>query len=194
MSLPTLSVIMSNYNHAHYLGEALRAILNQSFRPSEVIVLDDASTDNSLDIIQQYVESDPIVRLVRNEQNKGLAYNGIKLLALVQGEYLYSAAADDRVLPGFFEKSMRLLAQFPQAGLCSTRTQCIDEEGRDSGVLHMPAISSRETFISPEKALANLHVGTPSGIVIFASIRKPPKTKLWATGKEDVRQMVFRTC
>lgn len=157
MNKPTLSVIMSNYNHGHYIGEALKAIVGQSFKPLEVIVIDDASTDNSIEIIQQFVKHDSIVHLVKNEQNMGSIYNGIKYLASIHSDYVYFAAADDKVLPCFFEKSMGLMAQYPQAGLCSTLTQCIDEEGRDRGVLHMPVISHKGCFIPPNKALSILH-------------------------------------
>ena len=66
--LPTLSVLVNNYNYARFIGEALEAILNQSYRPSEVIVVDDASIDNSVEIIHQFVKRDPIVHLVKNEK------------------------------------------------------------------------------------------------------------------------------
>ena len=57
MTTPTLSVIMGNYNHAHYLVESIPAILNQSFRPKEFIIIDDASTDNSVEIIEGFAKS-----------------------------------------------------------------------------------------------------------------------------------------
>jgi glycosyltransferase involved in cell wall biosynthesis len=114
----TLSVIISNYNHAHYIGEALEAILNQSFRPQEVIVVDDGSTDNSVEVIKAFAHEYPIVRLYRNDQNRGVVFSFNRGLEIASGEYVYGAAADDKVLPGLFEKSMKLLARYPQAGLC----------------------------------------------------------------------------
>ena len=50
----TLSVTMTNYNHAHFIGDALDAILDQSYKPLEIIIIDDASTDDSYNIIQGY--------------------------------------------------------------------------------------------------------------------------------------------
>lgn len=114
----SLSVIMTNYNHAKYIGEALEAILSQSYIPMEVIVIDDASTDNSIEIIDEFVKQYPIVKLIKNEQNRGVLYNVQKLLHLAQGEYIYAAASDDKILPGFFDKTMNLLTRYPQAGLC----------------------------------------------------------------------------
>jgi len=118
MSMPTLSVIMPNYNHGKFIGEALEAILSQSFRPLEVIVIDDASSDNSVEIINKFAKQDPIMRLIRNEKNIGAVHNAIKLLELARGDYVYGASADDKILPGYFEKSMHLLQQYPKAGLC----------------------------------------------------------------------------
>ncbi|MBT9142010.1 MAG: putative glycosyltransferase EpsJ [Dehalococcoidia bacterium] len=117
MGEPTLSIIMPNYNHAHFVGEALEAILAQSFRPLEVIVVDDGSTDNSISVIDQFAKRDPIVRLLKNDKNMGVEFSVNRGLEHSSGSYLYFPAADDRVMLGFFEKSMKLLAEYPQAGL-----------------------------------------------------------------------------
>ncbi len=71
MSLPTVSVILPNYNHAHYLPQCLNAMLDQSVKPTEIIVIDDASTDNSIEVISDYVRRDPVVKLIQNEKNIG---------------------------------------------------------------------------------------------------------------------------
>jgi len=63
---PTLSVVMANYNHARFLPESLGAILEQSYRLTEIIVLDDASTDKSADIIEVFTRKEPLIRLVQN--------------------------------------------------------------------------------------------------------------------------------
>lgn len=152
----TLSVVMPNYNHAKYIGEALESILTQSFKPLEVIVIDDASTDNSVEIIQDFVKRYPIVRLIRNEKNIGAINCTHKLIALAKGEYFYGLAADDKILPGFLEKSMNILIKHPEAGLCSTLSWVIDEEGRHRGILPDLKISDKECFVSPEKALSVL--------------------------------------
>ncbi|MEE9605051.1 MAG: glycosyltransferase family 2 protein [Candidatus Scalindua sp.] len=70
----TLSVVMPNYNYSQHVGETLEAILDQSFRPLEVIVVDDGSTDNSIEIIESISKRDPIVRLLKNEQNMGCLF------------------------------------------------------------------------------------------------------------------------
>ena len=73
LSAPKVSVIVPNYNHAPYLRQRLDSIINQTFRDFEVIVLDDASTDNSREIIQTYAHY-PMFRFLFNETRNGSAF------------------------------------------------------------------------------------------------------------------------
>jgi glycosyltransferase involved in cell wall biosynthesis len=151
---PTLSVIMGNYNHAHYLVESIPAILNQSFRPKEFIIIDDASTDNSVEIIEGFAKKDPIIRFYKNEKNLGNAATYIKAYELITGDYFNIAAADDLVLPGLFEKTMALLAKFPNAGVCSAITRKVNEKGDElDEAPERPYISKIPCYLPPEKIL-----------------------------------------
>src|SRR3954468_19523305 len=118
--MPTadLSVFLANYNHARYLPRALDAVLSQSVRPREVIVLDDASTDDSPRILSEYAQQHDNVRVVRNDRNRGVVANYNRGIAMAQGKYLFLAAVDDYVVPGFFEKALAQLEANPQAGMC----------------------------------------------------------------------------
>jgi glycosyltransferase involved in cell wall biosynthesis len=154
LTTPTLSVIMGNYNHAHYLVESIPAILNQSFRPKELIIIDDASTDNSVEIIEGFAKKDPVVRFYKNDVNLGNAPTYIKALEKVTGDYFNITAADDLVLPGLFEKSMAMLAKYPHAGLCSAISRQIDGDGNELVASpEPPYISKVPCYLSPEKAL-----------------------------------------
>src|SRR5882762_4010768 len=118
--LPSLSVVVLNYNHAEYLPRSLGAILGQSVQPLEILVMDDASTDNSIEVIENLGRQHPHIRLHRNERNLGVVPNINRGIDLAMGDYVLSAAADDELVPGFFEKSLRVLAQHPQAALSAT--------------------------------------------------------------------------
>ena len=155
MEKHTLSVVVPNYNHAHYIGEALEAVLSQSFRPLEVIVVDDASTDNSIEVIEAFTRRDSIIRLLRNERNMGVIFTGHRGLEHTSGDYVYFAAADDKVLPGLFEKCMNLLSQYPQAGLCSSNAMIIDEQGRVLSEAKIDGIRE-PCYMPPASVLANL--------------------------------------
>lgn len=118
MARPTISVVMPNFNHSKYLPESLPAILNQSYQPLELLIIDDASTDDSVEIIEGFAKKHANIRFYRNSSNMGPNYSANKLYGLAGGDFIYSASADDRILPGFFEKSVDVLSRFPQAALC----------------------------------------------------------------------------
>lgn len=149
---PTLSVTITNYNHAHFLPEALDTILAQSYTPLEIIIIDDASTDNSFEILEDYARRYLLIQLLRNEHNLGVLHNVNRLLEMAKGDYVCYASADDKVLPGFFEKSMNLLSQYPQAGLCSTLGLITDENENDLEMLKTLIFSKKTDYIYPHEA------------------------------------------
>lgn len=120
MELPRLSVVLPNYNHAAYLPRCLEALLKQSAPPFEIIVVDDASTDDSVQIIERFAREHPTLRLLRNQQNQGAVKAACRGLEAARGEYVFVPSADDEVVSGLFEASLRLLAQYPQAALSCT--------------------------------------------------------------------------
>ena len=153
MTTPTLSVIMGNYNHAHYLVESISAILNQSFRPIEFIIIDDASTDNSVEIIEGFAKKDPRIRFFKNDKNLGNAPTYTRAYELMRGDYFILTAADDRVLPGLFEKSMAMLAKFPSAGFCSAISRRIDGDENELVTAPEPPIYQKSLIIFLQRKL-----------------------------------------
>lgn len=100
---PYVSVIVPNYNHARFLPRRLDSILNQTFRDFEIILLDDASTDDSAEVIEQYREH-PNVRVVRNEKNSGSTFKQwLKGIEMAKADILWIAESDDRCEPDFLE-------------------------------------------------------------------------------------------
>jgi glycosyltransferase involved in cell wall biosynthesis len=91
---PALSVTVLNYNYAHYLPQCLESILSQTWKDFELILINDRSTDNSLEVIQPYL-SDGRVRLVDHDQNQGYIASLIEGSNLSQGKYITVISADD---------------------------------------------------------------------------------------------------
>jgi glycosyltransferase involved in cell wall biosynthesis len=151
-SLPTLSVVVPNYNHGRFLRDSLRAILAQSFLPLEVIVVDDGSTDGSVEILREFAREHAIIRVIENAANAGVVANMNRLLEMAAGEYICFAAADDKVLPGMFEASLTLLARHKDAGFCSGLCLIIDEEGQSKGMLAAPLVSATPRFFSSSES------------------------------------------
>ena len=156
MNRPSLSVIVPNYNHGRYLREALTAIGAQSYRPMEILVVDDASTDDSLAVLEELCRSEPGLRFLRNEKNKGVIETLNRGLENVTGDYVMCAGADDKVLPGLFEKSLALLSANPSAALCSSRSCLVGEDLRPLGDVYCPAISKTPCCLPPGEVLQKL--------------------------------------
>lgn len=153
MARPTLSVAMPNYNHSAYLPRAIEGILGQTRPADEFLILDDASTDNSAEIIESYAKRHPSIKFIRSEQNLGVIAAHEKLYRMAQGDYLYSAAADDDRFPTFFESAMRLAEEHPAAGLVFGQMVIRDESGADVGLTEArqwqePLFASPDRFLS----------------------------------------------
>jgi hypothetical protein len=153
VELPTLSVLLPNYNHARYIGHALNAMLAQSVQPLEIIVVDDASTDDSLQVIEGLARYHPHIRVLRNDVNRGVNASLNRALSVARGDYIYGAAADDQVLPGFFERSLWMLAQHPRAALCCSHPARVDAV---TGEVSENALgwSGQERYFSPSELAA----------------------------------------
>lgn len=118
---PTLSFIIPNYNHAKFLPTSLQAVLSQSRKADEVIVIDDASTDNSAEVVLELAKTHPELRLHRFKQNQGPMAAVNQGIALAKGDYIGFGSADDYILPGFFEEALLALQRYPKAGLASAK-------------------------------------------------------------------------
>jgi len=112
----------------------LDSILNQSYQPLELLLVDDASTDESAKILEDYARRHPVIKLTLNPHNRGVVVNYVDLLHRARGRYFMGFAADDMLLPGFLEKSMAILSAHPTAGLCSCLSRLISKEGDDLGL------------------------------------------------------------
>lgn len=114
---PLLSVTVLNYNYAHFLPTCLNSILEQTFKDFEVILINDKSTDNSLDVIEPYL-ADSRIRLVNHQQNKGFVASLIEGVELSSGKYLSVISADDWCVDRTaFAKQVAILEQQPQVVL-----------------------------------------------------------------------------
>jgi len=129
---PAVSIIVPNYNHARYLPERLNSIFSQTFRDVEVILLDDASTDNSLEILKQY-QNYGDVQIIPNAQNSGSPFRQWqKGMEYVKADIVWIAESDDSCEPNFLET---LLPAFenPRVKLAYAGSHIMDENGQVLG-------------------------------------------------------------
>jgi len=94
--LPKVSVIIPNFNHAAYLKQRIDSVLNQTYQNFELIILDDCSTDNSKEIIEQYRNDTRVSNIVYNTENSGSTFKQWdKGINLSSGDYIWIAESDD---------------------------------------------------------------------------------------------------
>jgi glycosyltransferase involved in cell wall biosynthesis len=115
------------YNAEVYLREAIDSILQQTFTDFEFLIVDDASTDNSISIIQSY--NDPRIRLIRNEQNSGISATLNRGIEAARCELIARMDADDISYPERLEKQYRFFQQHPDCALLSTWVREITPDG-----------------------------------------------------------------
>lgn len=126
--VPKISICLPTYNHGRYLRQTLDSILGQSLRDFEVIISDDASTDDTPAIVAQV--GDERLRYVRQARNLGVAENRNRCLALARGEYIAWLDSDDVYYPQMLANQSALLDAHPRVGLAHGAYELIDSDGR----------------------------------------------------------------
>jgi len=125
---PKVSVIMSVYNGGNYLLEAIKSIQSQTFNNFEFLIVNDASTDNTAQILQQI--DDPRIRVFANQQNLGLTRSLNKALKHCRGDYIARMDADDVSHPFRLEKQVSFLESHPSHALVGSSYYVINEAGK----------------------------------------------------------------
>lgn len=132
--LPLVSIIALSYNHSQYIAEALQSIVNQTYKNIEIIVVDDASTDNSQEAIKQFIRQHTFIEFIPLKENIGnctafnLGYRQTK------GKYIIDFALDDVLLPDRIEKQVAVFERLPSDyGVVFSDVVFIDPEGRRMG-------------------------------------------------------------
>jgi glycosyltransferase involved in cell wall biosynthesis len=131
---PLVSIIALSYNQAPYITEALQSIMNQTYKNIEIIVIDDASADNSGEVILKFVEQHPQIQFNALKENVGncKAFNlGYKIS---KGKYVFDFALDDVLLPTRIEKQVNAFESLsPEYGVIFSDVAFIDENGKPLG-------------------------------------------------------------
>lgn len=120
MEKPLVSVVIPAYNHEKYVAECLHSVINQTYKNIEIIVIDDGSTDNTADVIEQIVaSSNRDIRFVK-KSNEGLIKTLNQSIVLVKGEYVAFLASDDVWLKDKLEKQVAAMADHPDCAFSYT--------------------------------------------------------------------------
>jgi glycosyltransferase involved in cell wall biosynthesis len=150
-SAPRLSAVIPNFNHGALVGDAVRAIAEQTPAADEIIVVDDGSTDNSVEVLERLSREIPNLRVIRLEENRGAIFALNHGLKHARGDYINFGAADDLVQPGLFAAMLDVLKLHPQAAFaCCEAIVTETESGR---IEYRPPVrpSNTEAYFPPAR-------------------------------------------
>lgn len=128
-----VSVIIPAFNAREYVAEAIESALAQDYPAIEVIVCDDASTDDTAQVVRRF---EPRVKLVRLENNGGIGVARNAAIAAAGGEFIATLDADDAFLPGKLSAQMRVMLEQPGVAVCHTGTELFGGDAGDGPIVH----------------------------------------------------------
>ncbi len=162
---PLVTIGLPVYNSERYVAQSLESLLNQSYRDFRLIISDNASTDGTAEICQDYARRDARIDYHRNAENIGLSPNFNRVFALSQSKYFKWSTSDDYWAPTFLERAVAILERDARIVLCYPKTTLVDAQGANPEAyednLHLMSDSARERFIAlMEKIrLSHQHLG-----------------------------------
>jgi glycosyltransferase involved in cell wall biosynthesis len=136
VSAPRVTVLMCVHNGGAHLRPAIESVLAQTWRDFEFLIIDDGSTDTSVDVVRSF--ADPRIRLLRNEQNLGLTCSLNVGLREARGEFIVRQDADDLSVPQRLERQVGFLASVPKVPLLGSQARLIDGVGHSRGNRDLP--------------------------------------------------------
>lgn len=131
MEKPLVSVCIPAYNNGAYIRETIDSILNQTYSNLELVICDDNSRDNTVEIIESI--EDPRMKLYKNEKNLGMAGNWNHCLKKCSGEFIKLICADDLLREDCLEKEVEALLANPTAIMVESDTKLLDLKGKSKG-------------------------------------------------------------
>lgn len=124
---PLVSIMIPNYNYSKYLDQCIRSAIDQTYENLEIVILDNASQDNSVEIASKYL-GDKRVTVCRNQLNI-MSRNYNLLASLTKGKYMILLCSDDYIYPHFIEQAVEIMELYPEVGYVHGEKDFVTEEG-----------------------------------------------------------------
>lgn len=143
--MPKLSVLIPTFNYARYLPEAIESVLSQTFADFELLIVDDASTDDSPEIIRDYARKDKRIRFQLQPENVGMVPNWNAALAMSCGEYVKFLFGDDKLCSlAALERMVAAIESDASIALVMSGRRLLDENSREHHRIHFAGRQGRE--------------------------------------------------
>lgn len=161
MNMPKVSVVIPTYNRAHLLGRAIQSVLDQTYRDFEIIIVDDASSDNTEEVVKGF--NDERIQYIRHEKNKGEGAARNTGIEAAKGEYIGSQDSDDEWLPEKLEKQMKTFESAP-SDIGVVYTGFLRVRGNSKTYIPASKVIKRDDDIHNELLKGNF-IGAPTALV-----------------------------
>lgn len=135
MQDPKVTVLMPAYNAEKYIETAIESILNQTYKDFEFIIVNDCSTDSTLDIIERYAKQDKRIKIISNKENQKIAQTLNNGLKEAKGKYIARLDADDWSYPERLEKQVNFMEENPDVVLSSGNMEICDGELKEEEIM-----------------------------------------------------------
>lgn len=157
--MPLVSVFIPAFNCARFVGIAIESVQRQTFSDWEMIVVDDCSSDDTVEICRMYVEQDSRIRLVCNPVNLGMMPNWNKGVELCKGEFFAKLDSDDYWSDHMLEDCLTTLKADNSVGLTVSRIALMDEQGiiGNDDISKMPHYASNRSFSTVDLVKLGVH-------------------------------------
>ncbi len=176
-----VSIITPTYNCAKFIEETIRSVQSQTYQNWEMIISDDCSTDNTLEVITPFLEADKRIKYICNERNSGAAITRNNALKVAQGKWIAFLDSDDLWLPEKLERQIDFMVKNKYAFSYHEYTE-ISEEGESLGV-HVSGISRVGKFgmyaCCWPGCLAVMYDRDVIGLVQINDVKKNNDTAMW---------------
>ena len=199
-SSPKLSLITTLYNCETYVAESLQSAIDQTYTDFEWVVLNDGSTDNTWDIVNDMLGKDERVVLVDSKENRKIPTRRNEAIALARGEYVAIVDGDDINLPTRFEKEVRYLDAHSDVWCVGGHAFLMDQDGNQIEIMNYPPLlhqdiiqgllaQCRNPMIDPTTMFRKKDFEELGGYSLNREIYTVPDMDLWARAIVSGRKM-----
>ena len=171
-----ISVIITSYNYSNVIGEAINSVLCQLFDNFEIIIADDASSDNSIEVIKEFQERDNRIKLITNETNLGIAKTLEKAVCEAQGEWIVLLESDDILKPDYFSEKLKASEKYTDAGLIYNAVEFFGENSESAQKKFQNIIKRNARQTEPQNMFYNFgynnYILTMSSVMVKSEYLK----------------------
>lgn len=186
MYRPLVSIITASYNYGEYIKETINSVICQSYDNWELIIVDDGSRDNSVEIIQDYSLKDTRIKLYTHPDNKNLGLaETLKLgISKATGEWIIFLESDDSIKPEYIEKKLEIIKNYPDVKFIFNDTNCFGDKSR---------IEYMEDYFQKQKKVIKTHANPGDFLTCFENFNVIPTFSTVMVKKEILKNIDFNS-